>query len=121
MGLLPKLNPQRLSRAFVRNVAARRVREFLEELGAERVQWIVENRRQLSTLITPPQEAHYRKLGRGFGWVSQAISDEDFEKMLPEWAGDILTSSGEEGRAWFKGELRWLRGFLTGGSDGNRT
>ena len=109
--MLPKLNPERFRKAFVKRRVARQVQTFMEKLGPERVEWLVVNRRPLEGFM----DQRMRQLAAvapHYAWVAELVTDEEFLEMFPEWSLSILERYGEEARAWFLGQVAWLRSLF---------
>ena len=86
----------------------------METLGAENLDWLMENDKDLKVFLPPAQEEGFRKLAHHFSFVPRAITDEDLTNMLPSWAREIVEAQ-ERNKQWWIRQIAWIRGFFAGG------
>ena len=110
---LPGLDASRFSRIFVINRGRRGLAQFLNQIGPERLEKLVAEKKPLSDVLPPEQTAEYMKLAQQFHWIARLISDEDFYSMLPDWCLKIVLNHGPEGHQWLAEQVTWLRSLFT--------
>lgn len=106
-----KLSFRGFAKRFVHIKAERSIREFCDALGEKRVEWMVTNQHPLSRFVTPELQKVI-SVAPQYGWVGDAISDEEFVQMLPPWVHQIVEQHGEEGQAWLRSTIGWLRSLF---------
>ena len=106
------LNLQAFPRHFVKRKVAHYVNDICTGLGSERVEWMIQNKKPLTTFVTGEMDAQLRSYAPHFKWAEQAISDQDFTEMLPGWCMEAVRRHGSDGEAWLRDTIHWIRGFF---------
>ncbi|GEM_PF-5852827 len=105
-------------KAFAKNLVLIKARKIVqnvcEGLGRERIAWHIENNKSLVETVPPELVAHLRGLAAQYSWAAQAITEEDFKKMLPEWVKQLVVENGEGGEEWLAAQVKWLREIFGG-------
>lgn len=100
--------PKQLVLAQVRKT----VESTCEELGPERLAFLIEGETSFASLIDADVDASYRKQAMQFQGWERAITDQDFWAMVPSWAQSIIVHQGEKGTAWYAATRDYIRGFF---------
>lgn len=113
MGLgipFPKIDGKALAVSLVLRQARRRMEDFLDQIGPERLKWMVENDKDFAQFLPP---------GAGLGAGESSlfaklsfVTDDQIAKLAPPWAKQIVDSQGEKGQAWLKRNVAWIRGMV---------
>lgn len=108
--LLP--NPHRFAKAYILKVVERNVVLMCDGLGEQRLAWCIQQGRSLGGLVPQETEAQYRERAPAYGWAAQAITDEEFRHLLPEWVKALVARHGDAGETWLRDTILWIRGFF---------
>lgn len=108
----PGIDANRFSRVLVINRGRRGLTQFLNQVGPERLEKLMAERKPLSEVLPAEQTAEYVKLAQQFHWIASLISDEDFYNMLPSWCLQIVLGHEDEGRQWLAEQVIWLRSLF---------
>ena len=109
----PLIN-SRMAKSFVLRQADRQVKAFMARLGRDRLDKMVRLDLSLESLLPADAQAQLRRKARAYQWAVQAITEEDFVRMLPPWYAEVIQQYGDKGLAWQSRELRVLRSFFGG-------
>lgn len=109
---LPEIDGVTLGKSFVLRRLKRGVDKFLEAIGPERLAWMIENDVDLSSVVSPEVDAHYRQEGSRYAYVTKIINDEDVLQQLPPWLITLVDNNGEKGIKWLARQMKWLKEFL---------
>ena len=116
MSLLDRINKVLPPKAFARNLvkaqAGKYVADFANGLGQKRLLWMIQTKKPFSTLIKPEEIAAYRQTAGQWAWAADAITDRDFYLMLPDWAQQTISGSGDLGLSWWAETVWFLRGMF---------
>ncbi len=110
---LPRIDAGRLGKGFVMIQGRRRLAEVIDRLGKGNIQYLIEKDKDLSHFLSHEKEEEYRKSGKGYAWLGNLLTDEDFLSMIPSWATELVKGYGEKGEQWLKRQVAWLRAFVT--------
>ena len=110
------------TRGFVHNRARRIIAQFCDGIGPQRFERLIVTGTPLQSVM--PQEVTWGeqtvtmeqavRLASGWGWVGNAITDEEFATLLPPWLQESIAKHGEKGQVWLAGLIYTLRGILMG-------
>ena len=108
----PVVQTKRFAQKLVLKKVERKVQAFVNSLGQERIEWMIQNQKPLASFLTAEQASAYSQKAKAVSWVASIVSDEDFDDMLPAWCQPLLERYGDSGALWFQQTKVWLRSFF---------
>ena len=98
------INGPRFARNFVFAWVTPRVHRVCERIGAENLTFLMDNNRSMAWYVAgrPKEEREVlealMEVAPRFAWASDAITDDDFYLMLPDWLRLAVETRGERGQ-----------------------
>ena len=99
---------QNLGMTFGRRWSQGYIWPLLDQIGQERISWMMENERPLRDYLPPDIISFVQANAVQAKRVVDTISDTDALQLLPQWLVDLAAGS-EKGKQWLQGEFDWLR------------
>ncbi|HUV76252.1 MAG TPA: hypothetical protein VMW00_06375 [Dehalococcoidales bacterium] len=123
---LPRVDGKKLGRSWLLRTAQRNaeleVWPFLDEIGAERFQRIIESNIPLHDLIKPeklPEDwVNFLASAPQYNWVLKLWDDKDLLTLLPPWLQQLINQD-EKSMLWYVNEAKWLRSLFEPKGDQN--
>ncbi len=120
--------PKKFTKAFVHAWLKRRVQKICEDIGAQRLEYHISHNVPLDTHMPQALKDYYRQVAPQYAWALKLVTEEDLRAMFPAWAMDICRKYSDQGEAWLKQTIEWLKGFFSpppanlgpGGRNGNQ-
>lgn len=121
MGILDRLleafDGVKFSKALVASQVSAKVNEQLESFGAERIDALLAENKDVRDLLTPEQIVATKRLVVQNKAKVLLVLHEYINYVLdhlPPWAKELRYKHGEKGDEWLQRQLDWVDGMATG-------
>ena len=78
----PVVQTKRFAQKLVLKKVERKVQAFVNSLGQERIEWMIQNQKPLASFLTAEQASAYSQKAKAVSWVASIVSDEDFDALF---------------------------------------
>lgn len=115
---VPTINAHAFLKTMVARQAQRKVVEFLDGLGPDRVRFMVEQRTGFEAIALgawgADKLADLKVQAKRLVFMAEWYSDDEVLGWLPDWTQRLMAELDEDKRAWLRQEFLWLRALFVG-------
>jgi hypothetical protein len=103
--------------ALIASQISAKINEWLEELGPERIDFLMTKNEPIYRVLTPEQIREYRKQITENATLILSVLSTHLDYILthlPDWAVALREKHGQKGDDWLRTQLEWIEGIATG-------